>query len=258
MLYSDCLIVDNILISDRNYLMTLKCEDMAKLTRSGQFFLLTSPSPETILKRPISIFDVDHEKGELQFYYKVFGKGTHYISQLKKGEKISIMGPLGRGFNTNLENKKILLIGAGVGIAPFQYLQKELSKNNSVYLGLGCQSKNDLKITELILSENITFCTDDGSQGLKMNVVQLAKQMLEEHKNDPFTHIYCCAPNIVLKKIGLLALENNLECQLSLESHMACGVKACAGCSCKTNSGMKKICADGPIFNAKDLILEEL
>lgn len=250
MFLEDVKVLENKKINESYYLMTLKGNEIINFTKAGQFFMLQTKNKETLLRRPISIHYVDKENKTLEFYYELKGKGTKEFSSLKPNEIINIQGPLGHGFTTETKNETIVVIGGGMGIAPTKYLIKELSKENKVIFIGGGRDKNALKILENINFKNIeTFITtDDGSMGIKGNVCLPLEKILKTQKIDK---IYTCGPKIMMQFVAELAEKFNVYCEVSLEERMACGVKACVGCSILTKEGMKKVCHDGPVFNSK-------
>jgi dihydroorotate dehydrogenase electron transfer subunit len=204
-----------------------------------------------ILRRPISIHNIDRENGILEFYYEVVGKGTKELSSLKVGDMINIQGPLGNGFSTDIKNKKIAIIGGGMGIAPLKELIKQLNKENEVIFIAGGRDKHALEILENINFKNTIIVSDDGSIGEKKNTVEKLKEILKTEKIDM---ISTCGPHIMMEKVAEVAHENNIYCEVSLEERMGCGTGACMGCSIETTKGMKKVCKDGPVFDSKEVI----
>lgn len=252
MFLEDCIIIDNIQISDDKYLLRLKSKESYKHSKAGQFFMLKS---STFLRRPISLHYIDNDV--LEFYYQVKGEGTKYLSTLKKDDTINIQGPLGNGFDTSIENKKVLIVAGGMGIAPIKLLIEKLINNNSITLIMGGANESAIKIMQRFNTDNIELyiTTDDGSVGDKCNTVDKTKEILKENS---FDIIYTCGPTIMMKGLIKVAGENNIQCYASLEERMACGVNACLGCDIEikdenSENGyiLKKICHDGPVFDSK-------
>ena len=250
MFLEDVKVLENKKINDNCYLIKVQGEKIIQPAEAGQFFMLQTKDRSTLLRRPISLHYANKENNILEFYYEIKGKGTKEFSSLKPGEIINIQGPLGHGFTTNIKNETIVTIGGGMGIAPMKYLMEELSKNNKVIFIAGGRDKNALNILDNINLKNIeTFITtDDGSMGINGNVCVPLKEILESKK---INRIYSCGPKIMMKYIAEMAKEYGVYCEVSLEERMACGVKACVGCSILTKEGMKKVCHDGPVFNAE-------
>ena len=250
MFLEDSIIIDNIQISDDKYLLRVKSKESYKHSKAGQFFMLKS---STFLRRPISLHYIDDDI--LEFYYQVKGEGTQYLSKLNKDDILNIQGPLGNGFNTEIENKKILIVAGGMGIAPIKLLIEKLINNNSITLIMGGADKSAVTIMDRFNTDNIDLyiTTDDGSVGDKCNTVDKTKELLKEKT---FDIIYTCGPTVMMRALIKTAEENNIPCYASLEERMACGVNACLGCNVEikdASSGyiLKKVCHDGPVFNAE-------
>ncbi|MEI0490294.1 dihydroorotate dehydrogenase electron transfer subunit [Brachyspira pulli] len=252
MFLEDCIIIDNIQISDDKYLLRVKSKESYKYSKAGQFFMLKS---STFLRRPISLHYIDNDV--LEFYYQVKGEGTQYLSKLKKDDTINIQGPLGNGFDTSIQNKKVLIVAGGMGIAPIKLLIEKLINNNSITLIMGGANESAIKIMQRFNTDNIELyiTTDDGSVGDKCNTVDKTKEILKEKS---FDIIYTCGPTIMMKGLIKVARENNIQCYASLEERMACGVNACLGCNIEikdenSENGyiLKKVCHDGPVFDSK-------
>ncbi len=225
MFLEDCIIADNIQISDGKYLLRIKSEESFKYAKEGQFFMLKS---HTFLRRPISLHYI--EDNILEFYYQVKGEGTKYLSKLKKDDIVNIQGPLGNGFNSEVKNKKILLAAGGMGIAPFKLLMEKLIDNNSVTLIMGAADESSVKIMNRFDTKNIRLyiATDDGSVGDKCSTLDKVKELL---KRETFDIIYTCGPLIMMKALIELANKKSILCYASFEERMACGVNACLGCN---------------------------
>ena len=254
MFLEDCIISDNIRICDDKYLLRLKSKESYKHSKAGQFFMLKST---TFLRRPISLHYIDNDI--LEFYYQVKGKGTEYLSKLKKDDILNIQGPLGNGFPIDdVKNKKILITAGGMGIAPMKLLIEKLfnnDSNNSIAMIMGGANESALKIIKRFDTSNIDLyiTTDDGSVGDKCNAVDKTKELLKEKK---FDIIYTCGPAVMMSALIKIANEKDIICYASLEERMACGVNACLGCNIeiKDNTNgyiLKKVCHDGPVFDAK-------
>ncbi|WP_300368862.1 dihydroorotate dehydrogenase electron transfer subunit, partial [Brachyspira sp.] len=167
MFLEDNIIINNIKISDDKYLLRVKSKESYKHSKAGQFFMLKS---STYLRRPISLHYIDNNI--LEFYYQVKGEGTKYLSNLKENDIINIQGPLGNGFDTNIQNKKILIVAGGMGTAPIKLLIEKLyenDSNNSITLIMGGANETAIKIIKRFDTSNIDLyiTTDDGSVGDK-------------------------------------------------------------------------------------------
>ncbi len=244
-------IIENIKLGENYYLMRVKGEKAPTYSKPGQFFMLQCKDSSRVLRRPISLHNV--EENILEFYYEALGKGTKEFTRLEEGETINIQGPLGNGFDLDVKEKKVVVIGGGMGIAPIKYLLKRLLDRNDVTFIVGGRNKEALEVTKRFDFEglDIKVSSDDGSIGIKGNTVDLLHQHLQNNKVDI---IYTCGPHKMMEAVAKVAQVNNIRCQVSLEERMACGIKACVGCSILTKDGMKKVCFDGPVFESDKII----
>ncbi|MGL5964867.1 MAG: dihydroorotate dehydrogenase electron transfer subunit, partial [Fusobacteriaceae bacterium] len=249
MFLENCKIIENKKIDSHYYLMKIESTSMSQVSKPGQFFMLKCKNGINILRRPISLHNVDNKNGVLEFYYEVKGKGTEEFSKMNVGEFLDIQGPLGNGFSSKVKNKTTLLIGGGMGLAPLKYLLNSLADGeNKIIFIAGGRNSTALKILDNfnLKEKNIELhiMSDDGSIGEKGNVIE---KMSEIIGNNHIDNIYSCGPHRMMELVGEIANKKNIWCEISLEEKMACGVKACVGCSIKTLDGMKKVCHDGPV-----------
>jgi len=240
-------VLENLEIGKNFFRLKLERGEL-EIPQIGQFYMLKPDN--VLLRRPLSIHH--QSKKSLFFYYEKKGKGTKKLSKLRFGEYISVQGPLGNGFEIT-KNKKILLLMGGMGIAPFRYVIDTLHKKNNLTLLAGAKNEQGLKIMATFHTKNVKIIkiTQDGSIGLKGDVVSILKTLLMREK---FDLILSCGPTIMMKKITKVAFQ--IPHFVSLERNMACGEGACMGCSIKTILGMKKVCQDGPVFDAKEVFYE--
>ncbi len=253
MFLEDCKVLENVKVGEGYYLMKIESEKASQHSKAGQFFMLKLKNEIRILRRPISLHHADRENNILEFYYEVKGGGTKEFAQLKEGETLNIQGPLGTGFTTDVKNKTCVVIGGGMGIAPTKLLINELKRENNVIFIAGGRNEGAINILKNINLENVEtyITTDDGSVGQKGNVVTVLTELLKEKEIDM---IQTCGPHKMMEAIAEVAGNNEVFCEISLEERMACGVKACVGCSIKTLDGMKKVCHDGPVFDSKIIV----
>ncbi|MTI47745.1 dihydroorotate dehydrogenase electron transfer subunit [Sporosalibacterium faouarense] len=255
MLIENCRVKKNEKIIEDIYKMEIINEQITKLGKAGQFLQIKVNNQDTpLLRRPISINEIKIDEKVIVIYYKVIGKGTKLLSEVKSGEILNVIGPLGTGFETNYEEKSIALIGGGIGVAPLIELGKRLSDRNKVYSYLGFADNTYLEEEFKKFSTSIGVSTVSGRVGYKGLVVDIFKNELIDKKIDL---IFACGPNPMLREIAEIAKLNNIECQVSLEERMACGFGACLGCSIKTIHGMKKVCSDGPVFWSSEVIFND-
>lgn len=216
--------------------------DTSPITASGQF--VNIKIPEFYLRRPISICDWDDKS--LTIIYKVVGDGTEVLSQMEKGEKLDLLIALGNGYDTSLSGGNPLLIGGGVGIPPLLGLCKKLVSENksvSVILGFNTESEIFLENEFKELGANVTVTTADGSYGLK-GFVDAAM------KDADYSYFYTCGPKPMFRAVNAVAKTSG---QFSFEERMGCGTGACMGCTCKTKTGPKRVCTEGPVFIREDI-----
>lgn len=232
--------------------MTVLCPEIAALAVPGQFAQVAAEG--FFLRRPISICDIDKEKGTLRLVFEVRGKGTEKLSELNKGGVIDIIAPLGNGFKTLEKGKKCVCIGGGIGTPPMLGIAKEYGENATVISGFRNMAAVILQEDFKSCGAHTVLCTDDGSAGKKGFVTDALAEVLKTEKPDI---IYACGPMIMLKYITKMAADSGIYCQVSLEQRMACGVGACLVCVCRTvkdgESFLSHVCKDGPVFNAEEV-----
>lgn len=223
----------------------------------GQFVeLRVDNSQTTFLRRPISIHFVDYEQNELWLLVAVVGDGTRGLSQLKPGDKLDTLLPLGNGF-TIPSGKEIVLVGGGVGVAPLLYAGKVAKdKGVNVTFLLGARTANDLlELDEFKKYGRVLLTTEDGSapQGME-NVTE--KGFVTQHSvwnTIEGASVSVCGPKPMMVAVARLAREKQLDCEVSLENMMACGLGACLCCVEKTVKGNVCVCKEGPVFNVEQL-----
>lgn len=231
------------------YDMVLECPQIASQAKAGQFVEVYTNSKEHLLARPISICEI---KGNgLRLVFQVVGKGTEMFSNLKKGDSVKLLGPCGNGYNLK-KDKTALLVGGGIGVPPLLEAVKQLG-GGTVVLASRNKELSILKEDFEKAGAKIFVATDDGSLGFKGNAVELLRT--EGLTADV---IYSCGPKIMLKFLTDYAIEKNMECQVSMEERMACGIGACVGCVVKIKNGddweHKKVCKDGPVFEGREVL----
>ncbi len=254
---SDFILVNKKLTSAGDAMLRLECSDrntgLKALAEAepGQFVnVQVLQSHSTFLRRPISICDVDVENGILTLYVKDAGAATHALCAAKDGDVFNILLPLGNGFSLECCGEKPLLVAGGVGIAPMLLLAKRMrAMGITPTILIGAISKDRLILTdELSAHGNLFVSTDDGSMGEKGFVTQ--NTVLEKD----WTNIYCCGPLPMMKGIAKIAGERHIDCHVSLENVMACGLGACLCCVEDTaDKGNVCVCKEGPVFNINQL-----
>ncbi len=237
-------ITENIMLTPDVYKMKLR-GDTSEITAPGQFVNIKLDG--LYLRRPISVCDCEGDI--LTIIYKVVGKGTEQMKNMKSG-KLDILSGLGNGYDTSLSGNKPLLIGGGVGVPPMYMLAKKLIKEGKkVWVILGFNRKEEVFYRDdfLSLGCDVTVTTVDGSFGIKGFVTNAME-------NIDYSYIYTCGPEPMFKAI-YKAMKT--EGQFSFEERMGCGFGACMGCSCKTITGYKRICKDGPVMKREEILWED-
>lgn len=219
--------------------------------RPGQFAeLRVDETPSVMLRRPISIHSFDAQSNEIGFLVQVVGDGTRWLASLKKGDKVNVLLPLGNGFTIpESAEKRLLLVGGGVGSAPLYGLAHELKRlGNDFVILIGARSAKDLyRRDEFEALGRVEYTTEDGTLG--------EKGFVTNHSvlNEKFDYICTCGPKPMMMAVAKYAREKGIPCEASLENKMACGLGACLCCVEDTTSGHKCVCTDGPVFSIDEL-----
>ena len=242
-------------IHQRYVLIKLTHEDTLPEMLPGQFVeVRVDGSPSTFLRRPISINFVDRDNNELWLLVATVGEGTKQLAKLKFGDVLNCVLPLGNGFTPATQGEKVLLVGGGVGVAPLLYMGAQMkSQGIEPTFLLGARTANDLLMLPIFNKYGRAYVTtEDGSMGEK-GFVTNHSILSEEH----FDRISTCGPTPMMKAVARYARQNNVDCEVSLENLMACGLGACLCCVEKTTEGNLCVCKDGPVFNIKKLLWQD-
>lgn len=237
-------IAENSKLTDNVYKMKL-LGDVSAITSSGQFINIKLDS--LYLRRPISVFDCDNDS--VTIIYKVVGRGTEQMSQMQVGQTLDVLTGLGNGYDTSLCENEAVLLGGGVGVPPLYMLAKELiSQGKKVFVILGFNTASEIFCEEdfKALGCEVKVTTVDGSYGIKGFVTDA----LPEN----YDHFFTCGPEPMLKAVYKATKTSG---QFSFEERMGCGFGACMGCSCKTITGYKRICKDGPVLKKEEILWED-
>lgn len=239
-------------LSDKHVLIKLTDDKPLPEMLPGQFVeVRVDNSPSTFLRRPISINNVDYDRNELWLLVAAVGDGTRQLQKLQKGDRLNCMLPLGNSFTMPTDSaQKVLLVGGGVGVAPLLYFGKRIKEmgGEPTFL-LGARSAKDVLERELFEQVGrVLITTEDGSEGEK-GFVTNHSVLAQEH----FNRISTCGPKPMMMAVARYAFKNDIECEVSLENKMACGVGACLCCVEKTVEGNKCVCKEGPVMNIKKL-----
>ena len=244
------LVVSQEQLADNIFSMWIQTEAAAS-AKPGQFISMYTNDGTKLLPRPISICEIDKVNGRLRVVYRVTGEktGTKEFSQMKAGDTIPVIGPLGNGFPLEkAEGKKAFLMGGGIGVPPILELAKQLNCEKQIVVGY--RDEHTFLKEQFEANGTLYISTEDGSVGTKGNVMHAIAE-----NNLSADIIYACGPTPMLRAIKNYAEENGIECYISLEERMACGIGACLACTCKSkekdhhsNVNNKRICKDGPVF----------
>lgn len=233
----------------------------------GQFYMIgtfakcASPSAcadirDPLLKRPFSLFRKTR-KG-LQILFRIRGRGTAMLRELKKGSQVEVLGPLGNSYPAPPRDKTPLIIAGGIGIASLFYFAEKLSKaKKKAYISYGVRSEKELFMVEELkkFAKGLSISTDDGSCGERGCVTDMAGGLLSRIPSlGTGSVIYACGPRKMLEAVSGMAAQRGIEAHLSMEEVMACGVGACLGCVVKTVNGYKRACKEGPIFHSNEIM----
>jgi len=284
MIQTKAKVIKNIEVAPKYYKIALSCSPIAKDANAGQFVAIKiTDSYEAFLRRPFSIHKLSGPG--IEILYEIVGKGTEILSQKKAGEYLDIIGPLGNGFNyksqvtpspslgTPFGRSSPVLVAGGMGVAPLLFLAEKLvtrSGGHSLAFArdslrsqvtrkplvlIGVKTRSDVLCEKEFrkLGCNVKIATDDGSKDFRGYVSDLLKKVLSTIDHRPST-IYACGPRPMLKETAAISKKYNIPAQVSLEEHMACGIGACLGCAVNTKQGYKRVCQDGPVFDADEIV----
>lgn len=249
-------VIEQKMIADGICSMWLDAKEIAVQAKPGQFISVYSNDKSRVLPRPISICEIDREKGTLRIVYRVVGKGTEEFSKAEAGDSFEILGPLGNGFPIEeAKGKKVLMIGGGIGVPPMLQTAKEIEGEAIIVSGYRNQ---DLFLKEELESAGTLFiATENGSVGTKGNVVDAIRENQIEADM-----MFACGPKPMLRALKDYALEKGIPCWISMEEKMACGIGACLACVCQSKDvdshshvHNKRICKDGPVFLSTEVEL---
>ena len=238
------------------FCLTLESERIAKSAIPGQFVQIKVSSGDTpLLRRP---FGVHRVKGKIfDVLCQVVGPATRILSQKKTGECLDVLGPLGNGFDYRLQAKdyKLILVAGGMGVAPLLFLAEKLTGHKPLVL-IGAKTKRQILCLDEFkkLGCEVKIATDDGSMGFKGRVTGLLNNILRATSYKLRANLYACGPKPMLQEVSRLAKTYHLAGQISLEEHLSCGIGACLGCVVNTKEGFQRVCKEGPVFLADQII----
>ena len=252
-------IVANVRAADLYFQLVVRAPGIAPLVQPGQFAHVRIPSLKAaLLRRPFSIYQVNGDTFSL--LYKTIGQGTAALARMLPGEVLNVIAPLGRGFTVPRDDATLpLLIAGGYGMAALYLLAQRSSRSGIVFVG-GRRRADILCVAEFTaLGWEVRIATEDGSQGEKGLVTQPLLAAIRQPA-PPGRHfrLFACGPTPLLHAVGQIAQEFNLPAELSMDTHMCCGIGACLTCVIPVKSGdgwaYQRVCTDGPVFNAQELL----
>jgi dihydroorotate dehydrogenase electron transfer subunit len=251
-------------LQENIFKLTLSSPFISKRAKPGNFVHIRVDSTDnTLLRRAFSIHAVDKHKKSFDILFRVVGKGTEILSTVNPGETLDVLGPIGNNFSLPRKGNEIMLVAGGMGIAPLWFLLSHIRDRgydpSRITFLYGARTKGELLYLEKFkkLKVRLILITDDGSKGEKGLVTDSFLREIKKTKQDHSNlFVYSCGPEMMLAKMSELAKELDLFCQISMETHMACGVGACWGCAVKSSDGTyRRVCADGPVFDAREVNL---
>lgn len=250
-------VIEKTAISAGIYSYEILCPEVAELAKPGQFVHIKIDG--LTLRRPISICEIDGKNGALRIVFEIRGQGTAKLSSLNVGDNIDIIAPLGNGF-TLPENiapdRRVILVGGGIGVPPLLGIAKVMRENATAVLGFGSYDKIILAGDFKRADAHVLTCTDDGSVGIRGTVTPVLADELAKGDVDM---VYACGPEPMLKAVIAECAKSGVPSEVSLEQRMGCGVGACVVCACRVIRGggerMLRVCKDGPVFKGEEVIL---
>ena len=254
MIQTSALVTDCQEILEGIFVLSFRSPEIASNSAPGQFVnIRCSNGCVPLLRRPFSISRVEGDLVELMF--NVVGQGTTLLSQKKPGELLDLVGPLGVPFKLQGVFETAILVGGGLGVAPFPFLTDALLQvKKKIQTVIGARSARQLMVRHLL---NVQLATDDGSTGYRGTVIDLLKSVLTQEELKK-AKIFGCGPTKMLSALAEFTRDRGIKCELSLEGDMACGMGLCQGCPVERTNGKKKyslVCVEGPTFNSNDIVI---
>lgn len=248
-------VVSNQKLCPKFWRMEIDAPVIKKQARPGQFVhIRVQDSLQPFFRRPFSIY---RAQKHIEIFYEAVGPGTKILSSKKPGDAVDVIGPVGKGFSLPPEGtRQIVMIGGGIGIAPFLFLSDQLKdKGYDLLVLYGGRSGDHVYPMEEFKQNgcSVFVATDDGSQGVKGRVSELFRHVEVDPRT---TFIYTCGPNPMMAAVQAFARDNALRGEAACEEVMACALGACLGCSIKTTEGFRTVCYDGPVFDLQKVMFE--
>ena len=279
-------IISNKRLTENCWRVVLDSPQIASEVKPGQFIhVKVGGENGPIFRRPFSVFrrvNLDGDRPGIEIVYKVIGRGTQLMTELKRGDSLDIIGPLGHGFELIRDRPSQVIVAGGTGAACIFLLAEEISKAGlelKVLLGAETKASVILKKEYAALNAEVMISTDDGTYGHHGFVTQMLDEALDEGKIAPDCVVYSSGPEPMLRALALLCRKYDIPAQVSVERHMMCGIGACLACTCKVDRahisksrdlgsshiqfvsdkefGYALVCKDGPVFNINEVIFDE-
>ncbi len=252
-----CGVVSNEKIAAATYRLTLHSPAIARTGVPGQFLHVDCGM---VLRRPFSISGIDRDRGLVEMTYKLVGPGTAWLSGLRVGSRLGVIGPLGNGFSHPSTAGPVLLVAGGIGAAPLLAWAADLrSSGREVSALVGARSASEMIGLERLesLGVSVTACTDDGSLGFCGTVCDVLEAAV---KRCAPVRMYACGPLPVLQAVQAVSRDLRISCEVSVEDRLACGIGACVGCAVRRRVPLEgalffRACSDGPVFDAEDIVI---
>jgi dihydroorotate dehydrogenase electron transfer subunit len=271
----NCEIVGRYAIGTNVRRVVLRCPEIASSAQAGQFVNVTvSSGTDPLLRRPFSVHGTHPTDGLFSLLYVIVGRGTELLSRMEVGQSVSVVGPLGRGFDLGEDaDAKHFVVAGGCGAAPLHFLCEALCNKwgcGGVTVLTGAQSKDAVLCEAEFMNHgvDIGISTDDGSYGFHGFVTGLLGERLATEDDCGRVRVYSCGPHVMMREVARISREFGVEsCQVSLENNMACGIGVCTGCVQKVRGAaagdtsgrdwhFERVCKDGPVFDAEDILWE--
>ena len=252
--YFTTTVLENIALNAGHNILTLSQPDCGTEPLPGQFYMIeVNRGNDPLLKRAFSLFRISSDG--FQLLYRIKGRGTSLLREMKKGDNIEALGPLGTRYPVTPDGQVPLVIAGGIGVASvFPFLLEQRGKAIVFY---GARSRDEILMLDELkgMCKEVFISTDDGSLGTKGNVVEMLGKYLEDDKMNLQKYVlYACGPHPMLKAVSKISALWCVTAYISMEENMACGLGACLGCVVKTKTGYKRVCKEGPVFNSEEIV----
>jgi len=254
-------VIENVRVGERHFRMAIEAPPIASSVRPGQFVMVrVAPGRDPLLRRPLAVYSVRDQMVEL--LYRVVGQGTSLLAEVSPGETLSLLGPLGSPFQIPKPMKRAIVVAGGIGIASMTILLKALrGERVEATLYYGFKGKGEALEIERYrsLAAHTEISSEDGCIGRAGLVTDRITDGDREAPEIAADGWYACGPVPMMRVVAREAESRGVACQVSLEARMACGLGTCLGCAVQTTGeGYRRVCRDGPVFNASEIVWEEL